>query len=130
MRLGERRLAATKGRRGEGGSTVISTPPPLDLRLSRTLSGWNRLVLLEFQTPREEHAAGFPSGSEIQNAGHSHPERLERPEPAAGRLTASHTCGEPGRGDKGTSMIILLQFGSHKVEVTGLIEKENDNSML
>lgn len=121
MRLGERRLAATKGRRGEGGSTVISTPPPLDLRLSRTLSGWNRLVLLEFQTPREEHAAGFPSGSEIQNAGHSHPEWLERPEPAAGRLTA---------GDKGTLMIILLQFGSHKVEVTGLIEKENDNSML
>lgn len=110
MRLGERRLAATKGRRGEGGSTVISTPPPLDLRLSRTLSGWNRLVLLEFQTPREEHAAGFPSGSEIQNAGHSHPEWLERPEPAAGRLTA---------GDKGMLMIILLQFGSHKVEVTG-----------
>lgn len=121
MRLGERRLAATKGRRGEGGSTVISTPPPLDLRLSRTLSGWNRLVLLEFQTPREEHAAGFPSGSEIQNAGHSHPEWLERPEPAAGRLTA---------GDKGMLMIILLQFGSHKVEVTGLIEKENANSML
>lgn len=50
-------------------------------------------MLLEFQSPREECAAGFLSGYEIQNAVYSHPEGLQRLEPAAGTLTASCACG-------------------------------------
>lgn len=50
-------------------------------------------MLLEFQSPWEEYAAGLLSSYEIQNAVYSHPEWLERSGASGRNVTVSCACG-------------------------------------